>query len=43
MNMPLDKSGIDKRNFNEELLALMIKDHTDGWLSKPAILSGSVG
>ncbi|HET6541156.1 MAG TPA: carboxypeptidase-like regulatory domain-containing protein [Chryseolinea sp.] len=25
MNMPLDKNGIDKRNFNEELLALMIK------------------
>jgi CarboxypepD_reg-like domain len=25
MNMPLDNSGIDKRNFNEELLALMIK------------------
>lgn len=25
MNMPLDNNGIDKRNFNEELLALMIK------------------
>jgi hypothetical protein len=25
MNMPLDNTGIDKRNFNEELLALMIK------------------
>jgi hypothetical protein len=25
MNMPLDNSGIDKRNFNEELLALMVK------------------
>ena len=25
MNMPSDRSGIDKRNFNEELLALMIK------------------
>jgi hypothetical protein len=25
MNMPLDNDGIDKRNFNEELLALMVK------------------
>lgn len=25
MNMPLDDNGIDKRNFNEELLALMLK------------------
>ena len=25
MNAPLDNSGIDKRNFNEELLALMVK------------------
>ena len=25
MNMPLDNTGIDKRNFNEELLALMVK------------------
>ena len=25
MNMPLDNSGIDKRNFNEELFALMVK------------------
>jgi len=25
MNMPLDNNGIDKRNFNQELLALMIK------------------
>lgn len=25
MNIPLDNSGIDKRNFNEELLALMVK------------------
>lgn len=25
MNMPLDNNGIDKRNFNEELLALMVK------------------
>jgi hypothetical protein len=25
MNMPMDNSGIDKRNFNEELLALMVK------------------
>jgi hypothetical protein len=25
MNMPLDNNGIDKRNFNQDLLALMIK------------------
>jgi len=25
MNMPLNNDGIDKRNFNEELLALMVK------------------
>jgi hypothetical protein len=25
MNMPLDNNGIDKRNFNEELFALMVK------------------
>jgi hypothetical protein len=25
MNMPLDNDGIDKRNFNQELLALMVK------------------
>ena len=25
MNMPLDQTGIDKRNFNQELLALMVK------------------
>jgi hypothetical protein len=25
MNMPLDNNGIDKRNFNQELMALMIK------------------
>lgn len=25
MNMPVDNSGIDKRNFNEELFALMVK------------------
>ncbi len=25
MNMPLNSDGIDKRNFNEELLALMVK------------------
>lgn len=25
MNMPLDNSGLDKKNFNEELLALMVK------------------
>lgn len=25
MNMPLDNTGIDKRNFNEELFALMVK------------------
>lgn len=25
MNMPLDETGIDKRNFNEELMALMLK------------------
>ena len=25
LNMPLDNNGIDKRNFNEELMALMLK------------------
>ncbi|HEY5748954.1 MAG TPA: carboxypeptidase-like regulatory domain-containing protein [Chryseolinea sp.] len=25
MNMPLDNNGIDKRNFNQELMALMLK------------------
>ena len=35
MNMPLDDNGIDRRNFNEELMALMLKTTPmDGYLNQ---------